>query len=119
MSWNEKIKKELAYCGENVYIGHNTIFTNPKKVILEDRVRIDPFCLITSELQVNSNTQICSHVVIGGGSQHKVILGNWCFIGYGSKLFCASEDYSGEYGAVNEFWGNNKIFRGNTNSQLS
>ena len=28
------------------------------------------------------------------------------------KLFCASEDYSGEEGPVNEFWGNNKIYRG-------
>jgi acetyltransferase-like isoleucine patch superfamily enzyme len=50
--------------------------------------------------------------MLGGGNQHMIMLGNWTFIGYGSKLFCASEDYSGEYGPVNEFWGNNRIFRG-------
>jgi acetyltransferase-like isoleucine patch superfamily enzyme len=112
-SWNEDIKKELGYCGENVYIGHNTIFTNPSKVFLGDNVRIDPFCLITTALQIDSYAQICSHAVLGGGANHKITLGKWNFIGYGSKLFCASEDYSGEFGPVNEFWGNNKIFRGN------
>lgn len=113
IGWNEEIKKEFGYCGENVFIGHNTMFTNPKKVFLGDNVRIDPFCLITTELEVGNNVQICSHAILGGGSQHKITLGNWSFIGYGSKLFCASEDYSGEYGPVNEFWGNNKIYRGN------
>ena len=112
VGWNEDIKKELGYCGENVFIGHNVVFTNPKNVILGDNVRIDPFCLITTALEVGSYAQICSHAVLGGGAQHKITLGKWNFIGYGSKLFCASEDYSGEYGPVNEYWGNNKIFRG-------
>lgn len=112
MGWNEEIKKSLKYCGENVFIGHHTIFTNPSEVVLHDNVRIDPFCLITTALEVNSYTQICSHAVLGGGRQHKINLMGWNFIGYGSKLFCASEDYSGEEGPVNEFWGNNKIYRG-------
>jgi len=112
IGWNEEIKKNLGFCGKNVFIGHNTIFTNPKNVFLGDNVRIDPFCLITTALQIDSYVQICSHVVLGGGNKHKITLGKWNFIGYGSKLFCASEDYSGEFGPVNEFWGNNKIFRG-------
>ena len=112
LGWNEEVKKELGYCGTNVYIGHNTLFANPKKVFLGDNVRIAPFCWITSGLETGNNIQITSHVVIGGGSKQVVRLGNWCFIGYGSKLFCASEDYSGDYGPVNEFWGNNKVFRG-------
>ena len=111
-SWNEKIKKELKYCGENVYIGKNVVLTNPSEVVLGDNVRIDPFTLITTGLNVGNYVQICSHVVLGGGNKHNITLGNWTFIGYGSKLFCASEDYSGEYGPVNEYWGNNKIFRG-------
>jgi len=112
LGWNEKIKKDLGYCGENVYIGNNVTFTNPKEVILNDNVRIDPFTLITTSLEVGNYVQICSHVVLGGGAKQKIKLGDWTFIGYGSKLFCASEDYSGNYGPVNEFWGNNKIFRG-------
>jgi dTDP-4-amino-4,6-dideoxy-D-glucose acyltransferase len=112
IGWNEEIKKELGSCGENVFIGHNVVFTNPSEVHLGNNVRIDPFTLITTALEVGDNVQICSHVVLGGGKAHKITIGDWCFIGYGSKLFCASEDYSGEFGPVNEFWGNNKIFRG-------
>ena len=112
IGWNEEIKKDLKYCGENVFIANNVLFTNPTEVILHDNVRIDPFSLITTQLEVGSYVQICSHTVLGGGKQQKITLGHWTFIGYGSKLFCSSEDYSGEYGPVNEFWGSNKIFRG-------
>ena len=112
IGWNEEIKKELGSCGENVFIGHYVIFTNPKNVHLGNNVRIDPFTLITTALETGDNIQICSHAVLGGGSNHKITLGDWVFIGYGSKLFCASEDYSGEFGPVNEYWGKNKIFRG-------
>ena len=113
MAWNEEIKKELGYCGEQVFIGYNTIFTCPEKVFLSDRVRIDPFCLITTQLKVSSNSHICAHAMLGGGSDQIIFLEGWNVIGYGSKLFTASEDYSGEYGPIAEFWGNNKVNRGN------
>jgi acetyltransferase-like isoleucine patch superfamily enzyme len=112
MAWNESIKKELKYCGDSVFIGEHVIFTNPKEVVLHDRVRIDPFTLITTALEVQSNVQICSHTVLSGGATHKITLGTWTFIGYGSKLFCGSEDYSGDTGPVNEFWGKNKVYHG-------
>jgi galactoside O-acetyltransferase len=112
IGWNEEIKKELGSYGENVFIGHSVIFTNPKNVHLGNNVRIDPFSIITTALRTGDNIQICTHTVLGGGSNHTIVLGDWVFIGYGSKLFCASEDYSGDYGPVNEYWGNNKIFRG-------
>lgn len=111
LGWNEEIKKQLGYCGTNVFIGHNTLFANPKKVFLGDNVRIDPFCWISAGLKTGNNVQITSHAVLGGG-KNTIHLGNWTFIGYGSKLFCGSEDYSGEYGPVNDYWGSNKVFSG-------
>lgn len=112
MSWNEEIKKQLKYCGEQVFIADYVKILHPQEVILHDRVRIDPFTLITTQLEVFNNVQICSHVVIGGGKAHKITLNDWTFIGYGSQLFCGSEDYSGKYGPVNDFWGSNKVFHG-------
>lgn len=112
--WNEEIKKELGGCGEQVYIGHNVIFTNPSEVFLGNKVRIDPFTLVTTALTTGDHCHICAGAVLSGGKAHKITMGNWCFIGYGSKLFCASEDYSGDYGPVMECWNKqNKIFRGN------
>ncbi len=110
IGWNEEIKKKLKYCGENVFIGHQTFFIRPELVSIGNNVRIDPFCYIASELEIGSNVQITTHCVLGG--RKKIKLGNWTFIGYGSKLFTGSEDYSGDFGPVNDFWGNNKVFEG-------
>lgn len=108
-----ELKKQFKYCGDQVFLAENVIFTNPREVILHDRVRIDPFTLITTQLEVGSNVQICSHAVLGGGAKQKITLGNWVFIGYGSKLFTASESYLGDWGPVNEFWfDGNDIRRG-------
>mgnify|MGYP003146236108 FL=1 len=110
--WNEEIKKQLGSCGENVFIGNHVVITNPAAVFLGNNVRIDPFTLITATLKTGDNVQICAGAVLGGGIQSKITLGDWTFVGYGSKLFCGSEDYSGDHGPVNEFWGSNKIYRG-------
>ena len=110
-SWNEEIKKELGACGENVFIGHNTIITQPQNVYLGDNVRIDPFTLITSKLVVKNYVQICAYAMLGG-SYNTIFLEDWTFIGYGSKLFTNSEDYSGAGGPVNEFWGKGRVYKG-------
>lgn len=107
IDWDEEIKKTLGSCGQNVFIGHNVMFIQPENVFLGDNVRIDPFTLVTSKLKTGNFIHITAYSMLGG-SGCSVILGNWCFIGYGSKLFTQSEDYSGDHGPVNEYWGNNQ-----------
>jgi len=111
LGWNEEIKKHLGSCGKNVKIAHNVLISQPENVHLGDNVRIDPFTLITSKLKTGNNVQITAYSMLGGKNQW-VIMGDWTFIGYGSKVFTASEDYSGKHGPVNEYWGNGKIFKG-------
>ena len=110
LGWNEEIKKHLGGCGENVKIAHNVMFTQPQNVFLGDNVRIDPFSLITCKLRTGNNVHITAYSMLGGKDQW-VTMGDWTFIGYGSKLFTASEDYSGKYGPVNEYWGNGRTFK--------
>ena len=112
LGWDNEIKKQLGACGEQVFIGHNVLFVNPSEIFLGDRVRIDPFTFVTTKLITGNNIQICAFSMLGGGQQHTITLGEFSFVGFGSKLFCASEDYSGCDGPVNEFWGSNKIYRG-------
>jgi acetyltransferase-like isoleucine patch superfamily enzyme len=68
--------------------------------------------VITTGLQTGDNVRICTHVVLSGGGVSTVRMGDWSFIAYGSKIFCGSEDYSGDYGPVNEYWGSNKVYQG-------
>lgn len=103
-NWDNSWKSKLGFCGEEVYIGQGVIFTCPEKVFLGNRVRIDPYSIITTGLKTGSNIHITAYSMLGGGSRHTITLGDWTFIGYGSKLFCASEDYSGTQGPVNAFW---------------
>ena len=117
--WDEEVKKEFEYCGNNVFIGKYCVFTNPSKVRIYDNVRIDPFGLFTTALDIESYSQICSHVVLGGGSKHIIRLKGNNFIGYGSKLFCGSEDYSGKHGLVNDFWFENEVRHGDITFEKS
>ena len=111
MAWDEIIKKRFKYVGENVFIGQYCVFTNPSEVVLHDFCRIDPYCLVTTQLELHGYNQICAGAVLSGGPSHKITLGKGAFIGYGSKLFCASEDYSGK-GAVGDFWFENEAEKG-------
>lgn len=119
MSWDVEIKKQFKYCGENVFIGKHCVFTNPGEIVLHDRVRIDPFALVTTKLEVGSNSQIMSHVVLSGGVGHQITLEGNNFIGYGSQLFCGSEDYSGKHGLVCDFWFENKVHHGDIKFEKS
>ena len=91
---------DLAACGTGVTIGHNVTITNPEKVRLGNNVRIDPNVYISGELSTGDNVQICTGAILGGTAG--IQLGSWTFIGYGSKLFTASESYDH---LVNEHWG--------------
>lgn len=110
IGWNEDIKKTFGACGENVYIGNNVMFARPDMVFLDDNVRIDPFTYVGSGLVVDKNVQICSHNIFVG--RKTVYLKGWNFVAYNCKLITASEDFIGNYGPVNDFFGNNKVYEG-------
>tara|TARA_R110000765_G_scaffold262628_1_gene362557 strand:- start:1587 stop:2144 length:558 start_codon:yes stop_codon:yes gene_type:complete len=110
LGWNEEIKKEFKSCGENVLIGHNVMFARPHLVELGDNVRIDPFTYIGGGLKCGDNIQICSHNTFVG--RKTIHLKGWNFVAYGCKLITASEDFYGNFGPVNDYWGDNKVYEG-------
>lgn len=95
--------------GDDVRISPLACITNPDRVKIGNRVRIDPFAYISGEVEIGDNVQICAHAVLGGSAG--IRLGNWTHVGFGSQLFSASEDYTGEYGPVNDTWGTNRVER--------
>lgn len=110
LGWNEDIKKKLGSCGENVYIGHNVMFARPERVFLGNNVRIDPFAYISCGLITEDFVQICAGVTMVG--RKDIHLKGWNFVSYGTKLITGSEDFRGEFGPVNDFWGHNKVYEG-------
>ena len=112
MNWDLSIIKKLRTAGPDICISPLAKILHPEYLSLYGRIRIDPFVLITTKSSAQLNVQICSHAVLSGGAGAHISLGHWTFIGYGSKLFCKSEDYSGESGPVNDFWGQNEVRHG-------
>ena len=108
LGWNEEIKKKFKSCGKNVLIGHNVMFARPELVELGDNVRIDPFTYIGGGLITGNYIQICSHNTFPG--KKTIHLDGWNFIAYSCKLITASEDFTGNNGPVNDYWGHNKVY---------
>jgi acetyltransferase-like isoleucine patch superfamily enzyme len=94
------VNYDLRGCGENVSIAHGVTITDPARVTMGDNVRIDPYVYISGEVEIGSNVHICAGAILGGRAG--IRLGDWTFVGYGSKIFTGSEDYT--Y-LVNETWG--------------
>jgi acetyltransferase-like isoleucine patch superfamily enzyme len=108
LGWNEEIKKKFKSCGENVFIGHNVMFARPELVELGNNVRIDPFTYIGGGLVTGDYIQICSHNTFPG--KKTIYLDGWNFVAYGCKLITGSEDFTGNFGPVNDYWGKNKVY---------
>ena len=108
LGWNEDIKSKFKSCGDNVFIGHNVMFARPELVEIGNNVRIDPFTYVGGGLICGDNVQICTHNIFVG--RKTVILEGWNFVAYNCKLITASEDFTGKYGPVNDFWGSNKVY---------
>jgi len=101
VGWDTRAwRKRLDGCGQNVLIGPYVNITNPERVRLGNNVRIDSFGYISGELTTGDNVHVCAGAVLGGTAG--IHLGDWTFIGYGSKLFTGSEDYGH---LVNAHWG--------------
>ena len=73
------------------------------------RFRMDPFCLVTTQVEAGDAVQVCSHVAMVGGPQRTVHFKGWNFVAYHSRLICGSEDFTGDYGPVNAWWGKNRV----------
>lgn len=108
LGWNEEIKHELGACGQNVFIGHNVMFARPKEVFLADNVRIDPFTLINCGFIAEGNNQISSHCIMNG--RKTVHLDKWVGFGYRVTILTGSENFTGDYGPANDWFGENQSF---------
>lgn len=104
--WDSRFTREA----DEVYVGNYCTILGPLKA--SRRVRIDPYCLITTGVVAAENVQVCAGVVMVGGKERTVRFEGWNFVAYGSRLICGSEDFTGRYGPVNAWWGKNKVNEG-------
>lgn len=109
--WDTSWREQFVYCGPHVRIGDFCFFAFPDRVRLKRRVRIDPLCNITCGLECGENTYIGSHSALSGGDRGKVVMADWSFVGSGSRLITAMDDFRGGHGPVGP-WGKNLMHAG-------
>lgn len=107
--WDEAWNWALGYCGPEVNIGNHCTFTLPHKLILREKVRIDPGVLITSGMVCHGENHICTGVWVNGGEDAVFTMGTGSFVGAHAKILNASDDYRHLVGP----WSGNPMLRGN------
>lgn len=98
----------LVGYGSNVSIHKSCVIPNPSTVKIGSNTRIDAFTVLSaSHIEIGSYVHLGSHVSIVG--QAAVIIGNFCGLSHGSKIFSSTDDLAeealtnpmvGEYGAT-------------------
>ncbi|MFA0540175.1 acyltransferase [Vibrio sp. 10N.222.52.B7] len=92
----DEIKKiGFLEVGNNVKISDKAIFYEPKKITIASNSRIDDLCIISGRVSIGTYCHITPMCLIAGGVPG-VVIGDFCTLAYGVKVFSQSDDYSGE-----------------------
>ncbi len=54
---------------------------------------VDDFCYFSTKVSIGKYSHIASGCSIAGGSKHQFVLGNYCSISSGVKIWCQSNDF--------------------------
>lgn len=80
--------------GEDFFLGKYTDITRPWLVEVGSHTAIDSFFFCSTGLLLGDYIHIASHVSIIGGKDTHLEMDHFSFIAAGSRLICASEDYT-------------------------
>jgi len=94
---DELVNLGIQINGNNILISKFTNIYNPKNLILHNNIRIDDFCVISCKgiIEIFNNVHISAHCFITSSS--KILIGDYCAISVGTKIFGGTDDFSGEY----------------------
>lgn len=80
--------------GTNVLISDKASIYNPELISIGNNVRIDDFCILSGKISLGSNVHIAAYNLLSG-SNYGITMGDFSGLAFGCRLFCISDDYSG------------------------
>lgn len=87
-------KYKFANIGIDVFIGKYTNITRPHLIEIGNHNAIDSFFYCSTKLIMKDYIHIAPNVSIIGGEHSFCSMDNFSFIAAGSRIICASEDYT-------------------------
>jgi dTDP-4-amino-4,6-dideoxy-D-glucose acyltransferase len=86
----DKLKK----VGEDVRISELAVISRPELVEIGNHIAIDQWVYISTQLILGDYIHIAPHTSIIGGAPALLIMGHFTNIGSGSKIVCATDDFT-------------------------
>ena len=83
--------RELGGIGNDVYISANVEIKRPKLLLVGNHIAIDSYFYCTTNLQIGDYCHIAPFVLVIGGKDGLLKIGNFCTIAAGSRIICASD----------------------------
>lgn len=71
----------------NIRIRHPDLFSVGNDSIVDD------FCYFSTQVKVGQFSHIANNCSVGGGKARKFILGNYCSLSAGVRIWCTSDDF--------------------------
>lgn len=81
--------------GENVLISKKASIYSAEKMEIGSDVRIDDFCILSGKIILGCNVHIAAYIGLFGGEKG-IYIEDYVGISSGSRIYAASDDYSGE-----------------------
>jgi dTDP-4-amino-4,6-dideoxy-D-glucose acyltransferase len=80
--------------GKDVRISELAVLSRPELIEMGDHIAIDQWTYISTQLKLGSYIHIAPSVSIIGGASALLIMGDFTNIGSGSRVVCASDDFT-------------------------
>ena len=84
----------LSY-GKNVLISKKASILNPEKLMVEDNVRVDDYCLLSGEIKIGSYVHISAYSALYG--KHGIQIGDFTGLSPRCTVFSVIDDFGGDY----------------------
>lgn len=92
---DELIKLGLGSVGNNVLISRKASFYNPRSICLGSNVRIDDFCILSGNINIEDYIHIAAYSALYGGNAG-IVVKKYANISSRVCIYAQSDDYSGK-----------------------
>jgi acetyltransferase-like isoleucine patch superfamily enzyme len=85
-------------------ISKNIRVRHPEHFSVGEHSIVDDFCYFSTRVQIGSFSHVASGCSVAGGGDRLFVLGSYCSLSSGVKIWCASDDFVNDVVAILPEW---------------
>ena len=79
-------------------ISENIRIRHPNHFLVGHNNIVDDYCYFSTKIRIGSYSHIANNVSIGGGLDYQFVLGDYCSISSGARIWCSSNNFINDIG---------------------